>query len=84
MPVEADKPLGDQYFVRERIATFNFFIRNMADREGISLAGVHSMFLGSGDAVTGSTVDGVHLTADSYIWWNKAIKNAVTNKLCPG
>lgn len=78
LPVAHDLPLGDRYFNPELIRALNEQLRLLAKAESVKLVDLYNIFAqADGSLSREATIDGVHLSADSYRIWRKQITNAV-------
>lgn len=82
LPVERNRPLGDKCFNARQIKLINKEIRRIAAAEDVTLAeGFEVLSNGEGYGEKGSTVDGVHLTTDSYKKWKQLIMDSVAGAM---
>jgi lysophospholipase L1-like esterase len=82
LPVERHKPLGDTYFSIEIIDEFNSVILRMAREDGFLVIDLYDAFAeDNGYMPQGATVDGVHLSAQSYGKWIDSITKGVVKAL---
>ncbi len=70
LPVEDGLPLGSNYFDRPTIEQMNTFIRQVANKKNLRLIDAKKYFQAKVQK-KGFTIDGVHLTPDSYKYFTK-------------
>lgn len=75
LPVEDGMPLGANYFDRAMIEAMNTYLRQLANKKGIHLLDMNLHFSNNGK---GFTVDGVHLTASSYKYFDNKMVLAMS------
>jgi lysophospholipase L1-like esterase len=82
LPVEKDKELGTKYFNAALINRLNEKIREISDKEELILADSYAAMADSAGFIPqGSTLDGVHLKAESYKIWKETIVKSLTEAL---
>jgi len=81
LPVEKNKTEGVLSFNQDAILSVNEFIRKFARDNNIKLVDSFGVFQENNYMPKGRTIDGVHLTAESYSTW-KEILFGFINKNC--
>jgi lysophospholipase L1-like esterase len=78
LPVERNMPLGEDFFNSEVIRRMNKVLQAAAKKEGAVFVDAYTVFAdASGAMKSGSTKDGVHLTAESYKTFVREIEQGV-------
>ena len=76
-PVSPHRPVGTVYD-RAIIGEINRTIRNITSVHGATLIDMNAALSGDDDNLPlGKTTDGVHLSANGYIFWRDALRKAV-------
>lgn len=85
LPVETSGRLGEAAFDPGLIAAYNEAIRDVAQRPGLRLIDLSQAFgvKDGGPMAAGATLDGVHLTAESYRVWLAAVTGQTAGACAP-
>jgi len=86
LPVEKHGVLGEAHFDNDLIAAFNQEIRSLAADRGVELIELYPLFVEQGGSAMkpGATLDGVHLTAESYrVWLGEVSRAVMAKRPCP-